>query len=62
MTKLVESLIAGKKTDEQILEAVTLAAASRLPTAEEKKATLAVIGIAADKKAAWIAIGKALGK
>jgi len=62
MAKLVDSLIAAKKTDEQILEAVTLAAVSRLPTAEEKKATLAVIGIAADKKAAWIAVGNALGK
>lgn len=60
MEMLVDSLIAAKKTDEQILEAVTLAAASRLPTAEEKKATLAVIGTLADKKAAWVAIGKTL--
>jgi hypothetical protein len=60
--KLVGELIAAKKTDEQILEAVTLAAAGRLPTAEEKKATLAVIGTAADKKAAWIAIARTLAK
>ena len=52
--------IAAKKSDKQILEAVTLAAAGRLPTAEEKKATLAVIGTLTDKKAAWIAIAKAL--
>ncbi|HEY2909788.1 MAG TPA: sigma-70 family RNA polymerase sigma factor [Gemmataceae bacterium] len=58
--KLVGELIAAKKSDEQILEAVTLAAASRWPTAEEKKATLAVIGTLTDKKAAWIAIAKAL--
>lgn len=60
METLVDSLIAAKKTDEQILEAVTLASAKRLPTAEEKKATLAVIGVAADKRAAWIAIAKSV--
>ncbi len=58
--KLVDELIAAKKTDEQVLEAVTLAAASRLPTAEEKKSTLAVLGTLTDKKAAWVAIAKAL--
>jgi RNA polymerase sigma factor (sigma-70 family) len=59
---LVDSLIAAKKTDDQILEAVTLASAKRLPTAEEKKATLAVIGVAADKRSAWIAIAKSVAK
>ncbi len=58
--KLVDELIASKKTDEQILEAIALAAASRLPTAEEKKSTLAVLGTLTDKKAAWGAIAKAL--
>ena len=58
--KLVDELIASKKTDEQVLEALTLAAASRLPTAEEKKSTLAVLGTLTDKKAAWVAIAKAL--
>src|SRR5260221_7958908 len=41
-------------------EAIALAAAGRLPTVEEKKATLAVIGTLSDKKAAWVAIAKAL--
>ena len=60
--KLVGELIAAKKTDEQILEALALAAAGRLPSAEEKKATLAVIGTLADKKAAWVAIAKTFTK
>ena len=58
--KLVGELIAAKKSDEQILEAVTLPAAGQLPTTEEKKTTLEVIGTLTDKKAAWIAIAKAL--
>jgi hypothetical protein len=58
--KLVGELLAAKKTDEQVLEALTLAAAGRLPTAEEKRATLAVIATAADKKAAWVMLAEAL--
>ncbi len=54
--KLIGELIAAKKSDEQMLEALTLAAAGRLPTAEEKRATLAVIAVTKDKKAAWIAL------
>ena len=56
----VTELLAAKKTDKQVLEAITLAAVGRLPTAEEKRATLAVIGTAQDKKAAWVALAKAL--
>jgi hypothetical protein len=58
--KLVGDLLAAKKTDEQVLEALTLAAAGRLPTAEEKRATLAVIAIAADKRAAWVKLAESL--
>jgi hypothetical protein len=58
--KLVAELLVAKKTDEQVLEAVTLAAAGRLPTAAEKRATLAVIGTSSDKKAAWAALARAL--
>lgn len=60
LEKLVTELLGAKKTDEQVLEAVTLATLGRLPTAEEKRATLAVIGTAKDRKAAWVELGKAL--
>jgi hypothetical protein len=39
---------------------VTLAAAGRLPTAEERKATLAVVATAQDRKAAWVGLARAL--
>jgi hypothetical protein len=57
---LVDELVAANKTDEQMLEAVTLAAARRLPTADEKRATLALIATAQDRKAAWVALARAL--
>jgi len=58
--KLVGELLAAKKSDEAILEALTLATMGRLPTESEKKLTLAGIGGAKDRKAAWVAIAKAL--
>lgn len=58
--KLVGELIAAQKSDEAILEALTLATLSRLPTDSEKKLTLAGIGNAKDRKAAWVAVAKAL--
>ena len=58
--KLVGVLIAAKKSDEAILEAVTLATLSRLPTDSEKKLVTASIGSAADRKAAWVAVARAL--
>ena len=57
---LVDALLEAKKTDEQVLEAVTLAAAGRLPTDPEKRLVLATIGKSADKKAAWVEVAKAL--
>lgn len=57
--KLVGELLEAKKIDEQVLETVTLAVLGRLPTAEEKRATLAVIGTAQDRKAGWIGLAKA---
>lgn len=59
MDKLVGELMAAKKSDEQMLEAIALAAAGRLPTAEEKRATLVLVVLAPDKKAAWIALARA---
>ena len=58
--KLVDELIAAKKSDEAILEALTVAALSRLPTDSEKKLTLASIASAKDRKTAWMAVAKAL--
>jgi RNA polymerase sigma factor (sigma-70 family) len=58
--KLVGELIAAKKSDAEILEAITLATLSRLPTDSEKKLTLASISTASDRKAAWINVAKAL--
>jgi hypothetical protein len=60
LEKLVGELIAAKKSDEALLEAVTLATLSRLPTDSEKKLVLASIGTAADRKAAWVSVAKAL--
>jgi hypothetical protein len=58
--RLVADLITVGKTDEQILEALTLAAAARLPTDVEKRLTLATIPAAADRAAAWSAVARAL--
>lgn len=58
--KLVNELIDAKKSDEAILESLTLATLGRLPTDSEKKLTLASIATAKDRKAAWVAIAKAL--
>jgi hypothetical protein len=58
--KLVGNLLAAKKTDELVLEALALEAVGRLPTAEEKRATLAVIATAADKRPAWVKLAEAL--
>jgi RNA polymerase sigma factor (sigma-70 family) len=51
--KLIDDLLAKKKTDEQVLEALTLAAVGRLPTDTEKKLVAAVVSKTKDKKAAW---------
>jgi len=58
--KLIDELIAAKKTDEQLLEAITLATVGRLPTDGEKRLTLAAASKAGDRKAAWVEVAKAL--
>jgi hypothetical protein len=58
--RLVGELIAAGKTDEQILEALTLATAARLPTDVEKRLVLATIPAAGDRTAAWAAVARAL--
>jgi RNA polymerase sigma factor (sigma-70 family) len=59
LEKLVGELVGAKKTDEQVLDGLTLAVLGRLPT-ESEKLTLAAVGKAADKKAAWVEVAKAL--
>lgn len=51
--RLIDDLLAKKKSDEQVLEALTLAATGRLPTDTEKKLVAAVVGKRKEKKAAW---------
>jgi len=60
LEKLVGELIAAKKSDAEMLEAITLATLGRLPTDSEKKLTMASISKATDRKAAWVAVAKAL--
>ena len=51
--KLIDDLLAKKKSDDQVLESLTLAATGRLPTDTEKKLVAAVVSKTKDKKAAW---------
>jgi RNA polymerase sigma factor (sigma-70 family) len=60
LEKLVGELVGAKKTDEQVLDGVSLAVLGRLPTESEKKLTLATIGKAGDRKAAWVEAARAL--
>jgi hypothetical protein len=60
LEKLVGELVGAKKTDEQVLDGLILVVLGRLPTESEKKLTLATIGKAADKTAAWVEVAKAL--
>jgi hypothetical protein len=53
-------LITAGKTDEQMLEALSLAAAGRLPTDGERRLALAVLPTAADRAAGWTAVARAL--
>ena len=60
LEKLVGELLAAKKSDAEMLEAVSLVVLGRLPTDAEKKLTLGLVAKAADRKAAWIEVAKAL--
>jgi RNA polymerase sigma factor (sigma-70 family) len=60
LEKLVHELLAAKKTDAEMLEAVTLATVGRLPTDAEKRLTLGLVTKATDRKAAWVEVAKAL--
>jgi RNA polymerase sigma factor (sigma-70 family) len=59
--KLIDELLAAKKTDDQTLEALTLAATGRLPTGTEKKLAAAMVAKQKDKKVAWAEVAATLG-
>ncbi len=58
--KLVDELLSAKKTDPEMLEALTLATVGRLPTDAEKRLTLSLVAKAQDRKGAWLDVAKAL--
>ena len=58
--KLVGELLAAKKTDAEMLEAVSLATVGRLPTDAEKRLTLGLVTKSADRHAAWVEVAKDL--
>jgi RNA polymerase sigma factor (sigma-70 family) len=60
LEKVVGELLGAKKTDEQVLDGVSLVVLGRLPTESEKRLTLATIGKAADRTAAWVEAARAL--
>jgi hypothetical protein len=60
LEKLVGELLAAKKSDAEMLEAVTLATVGRLPTDTEKRLTLGLVAKTADRSAAWVEVAKAL--
>jgi hypothetical protein len=60
LEKVVGELVGAKKTDEQVLDGVSLVVLGRLPTESEKRLTLATIGKAADRTAAWVEVARAL--
>ncbi|WP_171470536.1 hypothetical protein [Frigoriglobus tundricola] len=58
--KLVVTLIAANESDEAMMDAVTLATLSRLPTDSEKKRVVASTAATSDRKAAWLAVARSL--
>ncbi len=59
-SKLIGELQAAKKSDEQILESLTLAITGRLPTDTEKKLVAGMVAKEKDKAAAWAGIAGTL--
>ncbi len=60
LDNLLGQLLDGKRSDEQILEGLSLAILGRLPTESERKLVLANVGKQQDKRAAWADVVKAL--
>ncbi len=59
-SKLIGELIAAKKTDDQMLEALALAITGRLATDGEKKLAGAMVAKQKDKPTAWAEVATAL--
>ena len=51
--RLLDQVLDGKRTDEQIADAVCLATVGRYPTESEQKMAMAAVAGAADKRAGW---------
>jgi hypothetical protein len=51
--KLLDQVLDGKRTDEQVADAVCLATVGRYPTESEQKMMLAAVTRAGDRRAAW---------
>jgi hypothetical protein len=60
LERLVGELVSAKQADEQVLDGVSLVVLGRLPTESERRLTLAAVGKAADRRAAWVEVAKAL--
>ena len=60
LERLLNDLLSSKKTDEQILEALSLATLARFPTATEKKLILDGIRTQSDRAMAWNGVLQAL--
>jgi hypothetical protein len=60
LAKLVDTLLAAKKPDDQVLDGLTLTVVGRLPTDGEKSLALSAVDKATDKRAAWIDVATAL--
>jgi hypothetical protein len=58
--KLLDQLLDGKRTDEQVLEGLSLAALGRLPTESERKLALAGVAKQEDQRVAWREVAAAL--
>jgi len=51
--KLLDQVLDGKRSDEQVADAICLATVGRFPTESEQKMALAAVASAKDKRAAW---------
>jgi hypothetical protein len=51
--KLLDQVLDGKRSDEQVADAICLATVGRFPTEAEQKLALAAVAGAKDKRAAW---------
>ena len=58
--RIVGELLAAGKSDADVLDGITLVVLGRLPTDAEKRLTLGLVAKAADRKAAWLEVAKAL--